>query len=115
MTADAGALTEEELKAEVAAAEARKKREEAEFRAAERKIRKFRRYGIGYLHIDLLYAPKIDKQRRYVYAAIDRVAKIAFVMIGSRKNKETGARFLKNVIAFFPYRIKKLRDLIALG
>jgi len=76
-----------------------------EFRVAERKIRKFRRYGIGYLHIDLLYAPKINGQRRYIYTAIDRVAKAAFVMIGSRKNKETGARFLKTVIAFFPYRI----------
>ncbi|MEW6482630.1 MAG: hypothetical protein AB1397_06510 [bacterium] len=31
-----------------------------EFIKAERKIKKFRRYGIGYLHIDLLYAPKIN-------------------------------------------------------
>ena len=76
-----------------------------EFRTAERKIRKFRRYGIGYLHIDLLYAPKINGQRRYIYTAIDRVAKVAFVMVGRRKNKETGAGFLKAVIAFFPYRI----------
>lgn len=76
-----------------------------EFQAAERRIRKFRRYGIGYLHIDLLYAPKINGQRRYIYTAIDRVAKVAFVMIGSRKNKETGAKFLRAVIAFFPYQI----------
>ena len=76
-----------------------------EFQAAERRIRKFRRYGIGYLHLDLLYAPKINGQRRYIYTAIDRVAKVAFVMIGARKNKETGARFLKAVIAFFPYQI----------
>jgi len=73
--------------------------------AAERKIRKFRRYGIGYLHIDLLYAPKINGDRRYIYTAIDRVAKVAFVMLGKRKNKETGARFLKAVIGFYPYRI----------
>lgn len=72
---------------------------------AERKIRTFRKYGIGYLHIDLLYAPKINGERRYIYTAIDRVAKIAFVMIGSRKNKETGARFLKQVISFYPYQI----------
>lgn len=76
-----------------------------EFRIAERKIRKFRRYGIGYLHIDLLYAPKINGERRYIYTAIDRVAKVAFIMVGRRKNKETGARFLKAVVAFFPYRI----------
>ena len=72
---------------------------------AERKIRKFRNYGIGYHHIDLLYAPKINGERRYIYTAIDRVAKVAFVMIGRQKNKETGARFLKAVISFYPYRI----------
>jgi len=76
-----------------------------ELTGAERKIRKFRKYGIGYLHIDLLYAPKIHGERRYIYTAIDRVGKAAFVMLGKRKNKETGARFLKAVIAFYSYRI----------
>lgn len=76
-----------------------------EFLGAERRIRKFRKYGIGYLHIDLLYAPKINGERRYIYTAIDRISKIAFVMIGRKKNKETGARFLQAAIAFFPYRI----------
>lgn len=79
-----------------------------ELLGAERKIRKFRRYGIGYLHIDLLYAPKINGDRRYIYTAIDRVAKVAFIMPGKRKNKETGAKFLKAVTAFFPYRINYL-------
>lgn len=55
---------------------------------AERKIRKFRRYGIGYLHLDLLYAPKINGERRYIYTAIDRVAKLAFIMVGRRKTKK---------------------------
>jgi len=34
-----------------------------EFLDAERKIKKFRNYGIGYVHIDLLYEPKINKKR----------------------------------------------------
>lgn len=76
-----------------------------EFRDAERKIRKFRKYTIGYLHLDLLYAPKVDKQREYIYTAIDRVSKIAFIMFGKRKNKETGALFLKQVLQFYPYKI----------
>ncbi|MCL0083675.1 integrase core domain-containing protein, partial [Thermodesulfovibrionales bacterium] len=71
----------------------------------ERKIKKFRKYGIGYLHIDLLYAPKINGQRSYIYTAIDRVAKIAFVMLGKNKRKETGANFLKKALAFYPYKI----------
>src|SRR3989344_2110716 len=46
---------------------------------AERRIRKFRKYAIGYLHIDTLYAPKINKRRWYVFTCIDRVSKIAFI------------------------------------
>jgi len=76
-----------------------------EFVSAERKIKKFRKYGIGYLHADLLYAPKINKKRNYIYTAIDRISKIAFIMLGERKNKETGARFLREVIKFYPYKI----------
>jgi transposase InsO family protein len=76
-----------------------------DFVAMERKIRKFRRYGIGYLHLDLLYAPKINKERSYIYTAIDRVAKIAFIMLGKTKRKETGAKFLKETLKFYPYKI----------
>jgi transposase InsO family protein len=76
-----------------------------ELLAAERRIKKFRRYGIGYLHIDLLYAPKINGERRYLYTAIDRVSKIAFILLGKNKRKETGARFLRAVLAFYPYPI----------
>jgi hypothetical protein len=42
---------------------------------AERRIKKFKRYTIGYLHLDTLYTPKIDKKRWYVFTAIDRVSK----------------------------------------
>lgn len=79
-----------------------------DFVAMERKIKRFRKYGIGYLHIDLLYAPKINKERSYIYTAIDRVDKAAYVMLGKSKNKETGARFLKEVIRFYPYKINYL-------
>ena len=34
---------------------------------------------IGYLHIDVLYAPKINKKRWYIFTCIDRVSKIAFI------------------------------------
>lgn len=76
-----------------------------EFENAENKIKKFRKYGIGYVHIDLLYAPKISKQRKYVYTAIDRVSKVAYAAFSSRKTKESGALFLQEVIKFFPNKI----------
>lgn len=76
-----------------------------EFVDAERKIKKFRKYTIGYLHIDVLYAPKINKKRWYLFTCIDRVSKIAFVWVSDRKTKEMGARFLRKVLPFYPYSI----------
>lgn len=74
-----------------------------EFVDAERKIRKFRKYTIGYLHIDVLYAPKIAKKRWYIFTCIDRVSKIAFVWVSDRKTKEMGEKFLQKALAFYPY------------
>jgi len=72
---------------------------------AERRIRKFRKYTIGYLHIDTLYTPKINHQRFYVFTCIDRIAKLAFVWITDRKTKENGRTFLGLVLRFYPYKI----------
>lgn len=72
---------------------------------AERRIKKFRRYTIGYLHLDALYSPKINKKRWYVFTAIDRVSKLAFLWVGERKTKEMGTEFLKLVLASYPYQI----------
>ncbi len=76
-----------------------------EFVMAERKIRKFRKYTIGYIHIDTLFSPKIAKKRYYVFTAIDRVSKIGFLWISARKTKEMGASFLRKVLKFYPYNI----------
>lgn len=72
---------------------------------AERQIRKFRRYTIGYLHLDTLYTPKINKKRWYVFTCIDRVVKIAFLWVAERKTKEMGRKFLEMVLSFYPYKI----------
>jgi len=72
---------------------------------AERRIKKFKRYTIGYLHLDTLYTPKIDKKRWYVFTAIDRVIKLAFLWVSRQKTKEMEVKFLKMVLDFYPYRI----------
>lgn len=72
---------------------------------AERRIRKFRKYTIGYLHIDTLFTPKINHKRWYVFTCIDRVSKLGFVWVTDRKTKEMGATFLNMVLAFYPYKI----------
>lgn len=76
-----------------------------EFILAERKIRKFRKYTIGYIHIDTLFSPKIAKKRYYIFTAIDRVSKVAYLRISNKKTKEMGTMFLKKVLKFYPYAI----------
>lgn len=76
-----------------------------EFLKAERRIKKFRKYTIGYLHIDTLYTPKINRKRFYVFTCIDRISKLAFVWVSDRKTKENGKSFLELVLRFYPYKI----------
>jgi len=81
-----------------------------ELTEADRLVKKFRKYTIGYLHIDLIYTPKFlmpcgTKKRWYVFTCIDRVSKIAFVMLSPRKTQNMSQLFLKRVIAFYPYKI----------
>lgn len=71
---------------------------------AERRIKKFRRYTIGYLHIDTIIT-RISKKYWYVYTCIDRVNRVAFIWVTNRKNKEAGTKFLKRVLKFYPYKI----------
>ena len=72
---------------------------------AERRTRKFRKYTIGYLHIDTLYTPKINHKRWYVFTCIDRISKLAFVWVTDRKTKGNGAWFLESVLQFYLYKI----------
>lgn len=76
-----------------------------EFIKEEKKIKKFKKYGIGYLHLDTLYSPKIEKQRYYILTSIDRISKIAYLEISKTKNKASGEEFLKKVLKFYPYKI----------
>jgi len=72
---------------------------------AEKQIKRFRKYALGFLHIDTLYTPKINGKRWYIFTCIDRVSKIAYLWITDRKTKEMGAQFLKMVLTFYPYQI----------
>jgi hypothetical protein len=81
-----------------------------ELTEADRLVKKFRKYTIGYLHIDLIYTPKFilsdeTKKRWYIFTCIDRVSKLAFVWLTNRKTQYMGKEFLLKVINFYPYKI----------
>jgi transposase InsO family protein len=40
-----------------------------------------------------------------MYTAIVRVSKVAYIMMGTDKRKDTGAKFLKKVIEYYQYKI----------
>jgi len=81
-----------------------------ELTEADRLVKRFRKYTIGYLHIDLIYTPKFvlpdgTKKRWYIFTCIDRVSKLAFVWLTNRKTQYMGKTFLDKVIGFYPYKI----------
>jgi hypothetical protein len=76
-----------------------------ELKEAERKIKKFKNYGIGYLHIDFIFSKRFEGRRYYVFTCIDRVSKLAYVMLTNSRKVEESVRFLEEVIAYYPYKI----------
>src|SRR5258706_7566838 len=77
----------------------------SEFVEAERKIKKFKKYGIGYLHIDFIYTRRINRKRYYVFTCIDRVSKLAYVLFTNTHKITESVKFLKEVIKYYPYKI----------
>src|ERR1700676_3824790 len=65
--------------------------------------RKFKAYPIGYFHIDIAEV-RTEEGKLYLFVAIDRTAKFAFVALQEKADRPTAARFLKDLISAVPYR-----------
>lgn len=76
-----------------------------ELKEAEKRIKKFKNYGVGYLHIDFIFSKRFERKRYYVFTCIDRISKLAFVMLTDSRKVEESVRFLREVIKYYPYRI----------
>jgi transposase InsO family protein len=66
--------------------------------------RKFKAYPIGYFHIDIAEVCT-EEGKLYLFVAIDRTAKFAFVALHEKADRPTTARFLKDLIPAVPYRV----------
>jgi hypothetical protein len=66
--------------------------------------RKFKAYPIGYFHLDIAEV-RTEEGKLYLFVAIDRTAKFAFVALHEKADRPTAARFLKNLIWAVPYRV----------
>ena len=66
--------------------------------------RKFKAYPIGYFHIDIAEV-RTAEGKLYMFVAIDRTSKFAFVELHERATTQTAADFLDALIKAVPYKI----------
>src|SRR3954464_6665597 len=65
---------------------------------------KFKRYPIGYFHIDLAEV-RTEQGKLYLLVAIDRTSNFAFVELHERVTRRVAGNFLRALIAAVPYRV----------
>jgi transposase-like protein len=66
--------------------------------------KRFKRYPIGYFHIDLAEA-RTAEGKLNLFVAIDRTSKFAFVRLEKRAGKMEAAQFLRDLLQALPYQI----------
>ncbi|PRX10928.1 UNVERIFIED_ORG: integrase-like protein [Martelella mediterranea] len=66
--------------------------------------KRFKSYPIGYFHIDIAEVQTAEG-KLYLFVAIDRTSKFAFVELYAKAGKMNAAQFLRNLIAAVPYVI----------
>ena len=66
--------------------------------------KKFKRYPIGYFHIDIAEV-RTEEGKLYLFVAIDRTSKFAFVQLVVKAGKMAAAAFLRDLIKMVPYVI----------
>lgn len=68
------------------------------------KKKKFKKYPIGYFHIDIAEV-STEEGKLQLFVAIDRTCKYAYAELHTKKTKLVAAEFLRNVIESVPYKI----------
>src|SRR3712207_2012077 len=68
--------------------------------------KRFKSYPVGFFHIDIAEVQTAEG-KLYLYVAIDRTTKFAFVQLGEKANRVTASAFLVALIAAVPYRIHR--------
>ena len=66
--------------------------------------RKFNTYPIGYFHIDIAEV-RTAEGKLYLYVAIDRTSKFAFVQLVTRTGRKSASAFLVALIKAGPYKV----------
>ncbi|HEX8555480.1 MAG TPA: IS481 family transposase [Sphingomonas sp.] len=65
---------------------------------------KFKSYPIGYFHIDIAEV-RTEQGKLYLFVAIDRTSKFAFVELHEKATTRVSGDFLQHLIAAVPYKV----------
>ena len=68
------------------------------------KRQKFKRYPIGYFHIDIAEV-RTEEGKLYLFVAIDRTSKFAVAQLVEKANRKTAWEFLEHLLEVVPYKI----------
>src|ERR1700756_3187392 len=66
--------------------------------------RKFKAYPLGYFHIDIAEV-RTEQGKLYLFVAIDRTSKFAFVELHEKATRAIAGDFLRHLIAAIPYKV----------
>lgn len=69
------------------------------------KLKKFKEYEPGFLHIDVTYLPKLEGKKHYLFVAIDRATRTLFYKVYEDKTALSAENFLELCLDFFPFEI----------
>jgi transposase InsO family protein len=72
-----------------------------------REKKKFKDYGIGFVHIDITEV-RTNAGKCYLFVAIDRTSKYVYAEIYERQTMENSCTFLRHLIAHCPFKITKI-------
>ena len=68
------------------------------------KRQKFKRYPIGFFHIDIAEV-RTEEGKLYLFVAIDRTSKFAVAQLVEKANRKTAWEFLERLLEAVPYKI----------
>ncbi|AIL65833.1 Integrase core domain protein [Rickettsiales bacterium Ac37b] len=66
--------------------------------------KKFKAYEIGFMHLDITEV-RIGEGKFYIFVAICRVSKFAYVELHNNSNGDTTVNFLDNLVSSCPFKI----------
>ena len=75
-----------------------------EMQGEARPKKRFKKYPIGYVHIDIAEV-RTEEGKLYLFVAIDRTSKVAYAELHERATQRVAGAFLRAVIAALPYRV----------